>query len=107
MDLLKILLFFLLSSAITVGCIIGIAEEEVEAVEPTEEEETEVEETEVEVSAESITQEAVQSDSETANESDAEVEQEPDLETVIKKPWKRLPSKPLPIGSNVELPQDI
>lgn len=102
MDLLKILIRFLLSSVITVCCFFGFAEEEVEAVEPTE-----IEEAEVELSEESKTQEDEQSDSEKSIESDAEDEQELDLEPELKKPWKRLPSKPLPIGSNVELPQDI
>lgn len=102
MDLLKIFICFLLSSVITVWCFFGFAEEEVEAAEPTE-----VEEAEVELSGESKSQEDEQSDSEKSIESDAEDEQEPDSEPVMKKPWKHLPSKPLPIGSNVELPQDI
>lgn len=107
MDLLKTCVGLLLGSAITVCCFFGFANEEVETVEPSEVEEAEVEEAEVELSDEAKTQEDEQSDSEKSFESDVEDEQEPDLEPLIKKPWKRLPSKPLPVGSNVELPQDI
>ena len=39
MDLLKMLFRFLLSGAITFSCFLGFAEEEVEAVKPTEVEE--------------------------------------------------------------------
>jgi len=102
MDLLKILNRFLLSSAITFVCFLGFAEEEVETVEPTE-----IEDAESEQPDESEVQEDEQTDSEKSIESDAEDEQKPDLETETKRPWKRLPSKPLPVGSNVELPQDI
>lgn len=102
MDLLKMLIRFLLSSAITFVCFVGFAEEEVEAVEPTE-----IEEAESEQPDESETQEDEQTDSEKSIVIEPEDEQEPDLETEPKKPWKRLPSKPLPVGSNVELPQDI
>lgn len=102
MDLLKMLFRFLLSGAITFSCFLGFAEEEVEVVKPTE-----VEEAEGEQPDESESQEDEQTASEKSIESDAENEQEPDLEPVTKKPWKRLPSKALPVGSNVELPQDI
>lgn len=102
MDLLKLLIRFLLCSTITVSCFLGFAEEEVEGVEPTE-----VEETESEQPDEAQSQEDKQTNSEESIEYDAENEQESDSEPVVTKPWKRLPGKPLPVGSNVELPQDI
>lgn len=102
MDLLKKLVLFMLKSAITVCCFLGFAEEEAEVVEPSTIEEAVVEQTD-----EANSQEDEQSNSDQPIETDTEVDEEPVVEPVIKKPWKRLPSKPLPVGSNVELPQDI
>ena len=99
MDFVKTLISVLSAGALGFVAVFGIAQNDLEL--------EEMEKTEVEQTEEVETTEEADPEEESSENSEVDEEQEPNTSVAPKGPWKRLMVKPLPINSNVDLPQDI